>query len=111
MGIQTTLRATSTTVTTLRAAAVRCGVMFLSYPQLLAPTWHHRGGGGVPGIRGWVPVPARKCWRGDAGRSAGGCSLPGDIPRATEDANYSSANYAIPGKRALLRSLPSPRGC
>lgn len=49
MGIQTTLRATSTTVTTLRAAAMRCGVMLLSHPHLLAPTASPWRWGGSPG--------------------------------------------------------------
>lgn len=44
-----------------------------------------------PQVRGWVQALAQKSWPGDAGTSAGGCLVPGDIPMATEGDNYASA--------------------
>lgn len=49
MGIQTTLRATSTTVTTLQAAAMQCRVMFLYHSHLLTLTASPWDVGGAQG--------------------------------------------------------------
>lgn len=114
MGSQTTLRTTSTTVTTLRGTAVRCAVTAVPPPPPDTP------GNGVSPLGGPAAEVGAEELGGGCGqvlppRAAGGCPSHGDIPGAGQDApapcGFSPIAVRTPLPDAAMLCLGSGQTC